>query len=98
MYCRDTTDRATEHLEGMNCLKSYYAGASQITDRSLEVLSRITTLQTLSFWKCAGITDEGLRLIAGLPRLSKVTLDGLERVTEAGLALFPATVHVHYAD
>jgi hypothetical protein len=32
MYCRDSGDRATEHLSGLRCLQSYYAGQTRITD------------------------------------------------------------------
>src|SRR5262249_14827806 len=35
MYCRETTDIATEHIAGL-ALKFYYAGLTKITDRSLE--------------------------------------------------------------
>lgn len=41
MYCRDTTDIATEHIAGLG-LKYYYAGLTQITDRSLAILGRMT--------------------------------------------------------
>ena len=34
MYCRETTDAATEHIAGLR-IKYYYAGLTQITDRSL---------------------------------------------------------------
>ncbi|MGH7426924.1 MAG: hypothetical protein ACREJ4_00910 [Candidatus Methylomirabilaceae bacterium] len=37
MYCRDTGDVATEHIAGLR-LKSYYAGKTKITDRSLAIL------------------------------------------------------------
>lgn len=40
MYCRDTGDTATEHIAGLE-LKCYYAGLTQITDRSLEILGRM---------------------------------------------------------
>ncbi|MGH9833550.1 MAG: hypothetical protein ACRD9Y_11070, partial [Blastocatellia bacterium] len=41
MYCRDTGDAATEHIAGLSKLKTYYAGATKITDRSLEILGRM---------------------------------------------------------
>ncbi|MDR3703537.1 MAG: hypothetical protein P4L56_28065 [Candidatus Sulfopaludibacter sp.] len=49
MYCRDTGDRATAHVAGLARLKSYYAGKTQITDRSLETLARIDALERLEF-------------------------------------------------
>ena len=61
MYCRDTTDAATEHIAGLSKLKTYYAGQTKITDRSLEILSHMPSLEKLEFWNCAGITNAGVR-------------------------------------
>ena len=60
MYCRDTTDAATEHIAGLTKLKTYYAGQTKITDRSLEILSRMPSLESLEFWNCGGITNAGV--------------------------------------
>ena len=75
MYCRDTGDRATEHLAALSSLKLYYAGMTKITDRSLEILAGINSLEELEFWQCAGITTAGIARLAapsalapGLPR------------------------------
>jgi hypothetical protein len=97
MYCRDTTDAATEHLSNLTKLKSYYAGATKITDRSLEILGSILSLQSIEFWECAGITDDGLRFISELPRLKTVEFNGMAQITEAGPMVFPARVHVKYS-
>jgi hypothetical protein len=59
MYCRDTTDVATEHIADLQ-LRSYYAGLTQITDRSLEILGRMTSLERIEFYECLHITDAGL--------------------------------------
>jgi hypothetical protein len=97
MYCRDTTDAATEHLKDLSALKTYYAGMTKITDRSLEILSGLTSLESLEFWACTGITDAGVALLAGLPRLQEVALDGLPGVTSKVLGLFPANVRTRYS-
>ena len=96
MYCRDTGDTATEHITGLSRLKSYYAGASQITDRSLEMLGQMTSLERLEFWECTGITDSGVAFLTGLPRLREVSVGGSPRVTREGVAVFPASVRVDY--
>ena len=96
MYCRDTTDAATEHIGGLQ-LRSYYAGRTQITDRSLEILGRMTPLERLEFWQCAGITDVGVAALALLPRLREITLSGLAQVTREGAAVFPAGVRVNFS-
>lgn len=96
MYCRDTGDAATEHIAGLSGLKTYYAGATQITDRSLEILGRMSSLETLEFWECAGITNAGVTRLAGLPRLREITVGGSPKVTREGMAVFPATVRANY--
>jgi hypothetical protein len=97
MYCRETGDIATEHIAGLSRLKTYYAGMTKITDRSLEILGRMTSLERLEFWQCAGLTDEGVVHLATLPRLRQISLDGLPGVTRKALALFPAHVRVNYS-
>lgn len=82
MYCRDTGDEATEHLKGLHKLRNYYAGMTQITDRSLEVLATLESLEKLEFWQCMGITDQGIRKLARLPRLHTVEVWGSPSVIE----------------
>jgi hypothetical protein len=94
MYCRDTGDAATGHIAGLE-LKSYYAGKSRITDRSLEILARMESLETLEFWETAGITDGGIRVLARLPNLREISVEGSPNVTRAGLAGFRPTVRVN---
>lgn len=96
MYCRDTTDAATEHLTGLSHLRYYYAGMTKITDRSLGILARLTTLERLEFWEIAAITDAGLAALATLPRLREVSIGGSPRVTRAGVAQFGPGVRVKY--
>jgi len=95
MYCRDTGDVATGHIAGLN-LKTYYAGKTKITDKSLEILGRMPSLEKLEFWETAGITDAGIAALAGLPRLRAISIAGSPNVTRGGLAVFPPTVRVDY--
>ena len=48
MYCQQTGDAATDHLADLARLKTYYAGKTKITDRSLQVLGRISSLERLN--------------------------------------------------
>jgi len=95
MYCRDTTDIATGHIAGLH-LRSYYAGLTQITDRSLEILGRMTSLEIVELYETKSITDAGLAHLAKLPRLRQVELSGLPHITLAGTKVFPAHVQVNY--
>ena len=97
MYCQDTGDAATEHMAGLTQLKTYYAGKTRITDRSLEILGRMGFLERLEFWQCAGLTDAGVAHLAGLPRLREISLAGLPNVTREAVALFPEQVRVNYS-
>lgn len=59
MYCRDTTDEATAHIADLQ-IRYYYAGLTMITDRSLEILGRMSSLEQVGFYECKGVTDAGL--------------------------------------
>ena len=96
MYCQETGDAATEHIAGLARLTNYYAGKTRITDRSLEILAGIHALERLEFWQCGGLTNAGIALLASLPRLREISLDGLAGVTREAAALFPARVRVNY--
>src|SRR5262249_31684779 len=95
MYCRETTDIATEHIGGLH-LKSYYAGLTQITDRSLQILGRMLTLESIELYETKNITDRGLAHLATLPRLREVHLSGLPNITMAGTRVFGGNVLVDY--
>jgi hypothetical protein len=95
MYCRDTTDAATQHIADLR-IKYYYAGLTKITDRSLEVLGRMESLEQVEFYECNGVTNAGLPFLASLPRLREVHLDSLPGVTLEGTQIFPARVRVKY--
>lgn len=95
MYCRETTDLATEHIAGLG-IRYYYAGLTQITDRSLAILGGMQTLEQVDLYECQHVTDAGLVPLAQLPRLREVHLDGLPGVTLAGTRVFPGRVYVAY--
>jgi len=96
MYCRDTGDAATAHVAGLR-LKTYYAGSTKITDRSLQILSRMPTLERVLLHHCQGITDAGIRAIAALPELGELAVDGCRNVTRGGLGGLSPRVRVQYS-
>lgn len=95
MYCRETGDAATEHIAGLS-IRYYYAGLTQITDRSLEVLGRIQSLEQVEMYECLKITDAGLPFLAALPHLREVSIHGSPGVTLQGTRVFSDTVRVQY--
>lgn len=96
MYCRDTTDLATEHVATMNKLTSYFASYTQITDRTPELLSRVSSLEQITFDGCAGLTNSGVATLARLPNLQKLSVSG-RGISASVRAAFPERVKVHYS-
>jgi hypothetical protein len=93
MYCRETTDAATEHLAGLRKLKKYFASYTRITDRTPEMLSGIESLERITFEGCAGLTDAGVARLARLPKLRALRVSG-HGITPEVAAPFRSTVHV----
>jgi hypothetical protein len=96
MYCRETTDVATAHIRNLR-IEYYYAGLTQITDRTLEILGGMSSLEQVEFYECNGVTNAGLVPLARLPKLREVALDSLPGVTLEGTRVFPAHVRVRYS-
>ena len=76
MYCRDTTDAATEHITGLSKLTSYFNSYTTITDRTPELLSTMDSLERITFDACHGLTDAGIARLARLPRLRELRVAG----------------------
>ncbi len=83
MYNRATTDAATRCLRGHTGLREYSAFGTQITDESLRILAGVPTIEALGFESCGGITDAGLREVAQLPRLRRISVWDCVKVTGA---------------
>lgn len=97
MYCRESGDESTAELTNLARLRYYYAGLTQITDRSLEILGRLPALEQAEFYECLGITNAGLAFLAASPSLKDVALEGLPGVTLEGTTVFPKHVRVRYS-
>ncbi|MBD5635297.1 MAG: hypothetical protein IAI49_12540 [Candidatus Eremiobacteraeota bacterium] len=96
MYCQDTGNAATGHIAHLP--RTYYAGKTRITDRSLAMLEHIDSLEHIELRQCDGLTDAGIDRIAKLPRLRDVDLDGLPNVTRHATTLFSERVRVRYSE
>jgi hypothetical protein len=94
MYCRETTDAATEHITGLSKLTSYFNSYTTITDRTPELLSTMDSLERVTFDTCHGLTDAGVARLARLPRLREVSVSG-RGITPALVRAFPPGVIVH---
>ncbi len=96
MYCRDTTDVATTHIAGLSRLKKYFASYTRITDRSLELLGGMPSLEHIEFYGIPKVTNAGVAALAALPRLREVHISG-PRLTRECVAAFPERVQVHFS-
>lgn len=93
MYCRDTTDAATEQLTGLTKLTYYFNSYTAITDRTPEILSTMDSLERITFDTCHGLTDAGVAKLARLPKLRELSVSGWG-LTAAVRRPFPASVAV----
>jgi len=97
MYCRDTGDRATEHIRSLAHLRKYFASYNLITDRTPEILAGMQTLEEVTFDTCAALTNQGVAALARLPALRRVGLSGMRQVTREVVAAFPSRVQVSWS-
>jgi hypothetical protein len=96
MYCRDTTDAATEQIIGLSRLKRYFNSYTVVTDRTPEVLSKMDSLERITFDACHNLTNEGVAKLARLPHLKELRVSG-KGVTPEIKSSFPPGVTVHYS-
>ena len=95
MYCRDTTDTATEHVTGLPNLSYYFNSYTLITDRTPELLSGMDSLERITFDACHNLTNAGIGKLARLPSLKELRVSG-KGVTGAVRAMFPSSVAVNW--
>jgi Leucine-rich repeat (LRR) protein len=93
MYCRNTTDAATEHVTGLRRLSYYFNSYTTITDRTLELLSGMGSLQRITLDACHGLTNAGVARLAHLPRLRELRVSG-NQITSQVVGAFPKRVSV----
>ena len=67
MYCRETSDAATEHIVRLPQLRYYFASYTRITDRTPELLSQMDSLERITLDGCAAVTNTGLAHLPGFP-------------------------------
>jgi hypothetical protein len=95
MYCRDTTDAATEHITSLRELSYYFNSYTTITDRTPELLSTMDSLERIELDSCHWLTNEGVRKLARLPNLARITVSG-RQLTPDVLRAFDPGVETKY--
>jgi hypothetical protein len=97
MYCRETTDAATEHIVSLPALTKYFASYNRITDRTPEILSGMPAFEDITFDSCAGLTNAGIAMLARLPRLRRLRVESMPKVTADVVSAFGSGVEVKYS-
>ena len=96
MYCRDTTDAATEHITALRKLSYYFNSYTAVTDRTPQLLSGMDSLERITFDACHGLTNAGIARLARLPRLRELRVSG-KGVTPEVSEAFSSCVNVFCA-
>jgi hypothetical protein len=96
MYCRDTTDAATEHIVALPKLTYYFNSYTEITDRTPQLLSTMNSLERITFDSCHRLTNMGIAALARLPRLRELRVSGRGLTPSVGDA-FSDGVSVHFS-
>jgi Leucine-rich repeat (LRR) protein len=73
--------RLLRQLPKLTSVLLYHIGG--VTDETLEALSKTVTLRRLEMDDCCLVTDVGLNALRTLPNLSKVSVSGCQKLTEA---------------
>ncbi len=76
MYCRDTTDAATEQITSLKKLTYYFNSYTTITDRTPELLSTMESLERITLDACHWITEAGVTALLTLPNLRELNVAG----------------------
>jgi hypothetical protein len=95
MYCRNTTDAATDYIAGLRKLSYYFNSYTTITDRTPDVLSGMDSIERITFEGCHDLTNAGVARLTRLPRLRELRISG-QRITSEVVEAFPPRVNVFY--
>jgi hypothetical protein len=90
MYCRNTTDAATEHITELGRLSYYFNSYTTITDRTPELLSTMDSLERITFDVCHGLTNAGIARLARLPKLRELGVSGRGVTSDVRAAFSPS--------
>ena len=89
------TDEGVRHLASLEKLENVHLSNGQLGDGTLEVLSGLPNLKTMSLQGNA-FTDEGLAHLAGMEQLENLWVGlGTPKITDAGLAHLHGLTKLH---
>jgi len=97
MYCRDTTDAATEWITGLTNLTHYFNSYTTISDRTPRLLATMPSLERVTLKGCHQLTDDGVAALNVLPRLREVRVSG-NALTPALVTRFRPEVRVRVGE
>jgi hypothetical protein len=97
MFCRRVSDQEIERLAVLKRLKRFRIWGRELTDASLEMLSRMDSLEDLQFEGCRHISDMGIKRLATLPRLRVVSVLECPQVSRDALRGFANDVRTEWA-
>ncbi len=83
---RKVTDDGVECLKALPQLVYLNLSSCDITNRSLPGLLELQQLKVLNLSYCHRLTDIGLRILKGLPHLEFLDLQGVLKITKAGMS------------
>jgi hypothetical protein len=77
-------------------LSYYFNSYTTITDRTPELLSKMDSLERVTFDSCHELTNAGVKRLARLPGLRELRVSG-HGVTAEVIDAFPSRISVFYA-
>jgi Leucine-rich repeat (LRR) protein len=83
--CFRMTDRGFSSLMNLTCLKYLNLSSSQITNRSMTLISKMTLLECLKLANCRYLTDECSSTLSTLVHLSNLSIAGCSAFTDKGI-------------
>jgi hypothetical protein len=83
---RKVTDDGLECLKALPQLVYLNLSSCDITNKGLPYLVELQQLKVLNLSYCHRLTDLGLRILKGLPHLVFLDLQGVLRITKAGMS------------
>lgn len=87
-------DRIIPHLESFPNLRRLFLHSTQVTDKTMPHIARLKKLEVFFVWDARGLSDEGIRYLAGLKRLENIHISD-SRIGDESLEVFSRLPRVH---